>query len=251
MPRLLLFSAVVALALGPTSSGQAQIVDTLGGWDDTEPGWTGRIGLTGSLSGGNTDVRAASGAVRAQWRGETWRLRLLGSFRLEEANGQRAREESTAHARLARPGESRWMPFVFGQSQRNPFRRLETRLLLGAGAQYDLHRTETRRIAIGASPMIEYEKIIDGDEGTRGRLSTYLRWMGDFSDGVSMTLQGFYQPRLSDPEDARASVSGSVRTRIAGPLSFLVRGSYERDDQPPEGVEPDDWNLEFGVTLDL
>ena len=242
---------VALLALGAASSARAQIVDTLGGWEDSGPGWTGRIGLTGSLSGGNTDVKSGSGSARAQWRGETWRLRILGNFRFEEANGLRAREESVAHARIARPGESRWTPFAFVQSQRNPFQRLETRLLVGAGAQVDLHRTETRRLAFGASPMIEYEKIIGGDEGGRGRLSTYLRWTADFSDGVSLTLQGFYQPRLSDPEDARASVSGAAETRIVGPLSFLVRGAYRRDDQPPDGVDPDDWNLEFGATLDL
>jgi hypothetical protein len=251
MLRRLLLPALVLLALGAVPAARAQIVDTLGGWNDDESGWSGRLGLTGSLSGGNTDVKGGSGAARAQWRGEAWLLRLLGSFRLEEANGVRAREESMSHVRVARPGDSRWTPFAFGQSQRNPFRRLETRLLLGAGAAYDLVRDEKQRLAIGASPMLEYEKISDGGEGSRGRFSCFVRWTADLSDGVSSTLQGFYQPRLSDPADARASASGSLRTRIAGPVSFLVSGSYERDDQPPDGVDPDDWDLEFGVTLDL
>ncbi|MCA9752938.1 MAG: DUF481 domain-containing protein, partial [Gemmatimonadetes bacterium] len=77
--------------------GEAQIVDTLGGWNDDAAGWSGRLGVTGSVSGGNTDVQSLSSAARAQWRGAPWRVRVLGSFRLEEANDVRSREESLGH----------------------------------------------------------------------------------------------------------------------------------------------------------
>lgn len=250
--RLVLLTTLFLVLCG-TSPLQAQIVNTLGGWSEKESGWSGRIGLTGDLSGGNTDVKSVAAAARVQWQQEKNLVRLLGSFKMENAEGARVKEESMGHLRIIRHLKTRIAPFAFSQLQRNPFKRLETRWLLGAGAEFDISPQETWTLTVGASPMLELEKIQDspGEGETRGRFSSFLRVAVPLRSEASFHAIGFYQPRLAEPTDFRSSLIASLELPIVGPLNFLTLGSWEHDDLPPEGVEPDDWDLNFGLTLNL
>jgi hypothetical protein len=250
--RQALLAALLLLLAGATPL-QAQIVNTLGGWKEDEPGWSGRLGLTGDLSGGNTNVKAISGAARVQWFREQHRVRILGSFKVEEAQDVRVKEESMTHLRWIVRLTPRIAPFAFSQIQRNPFIRLETRWLLGAGAEFDVSPQKSWTLALGFSPMLETEKIQDSTSGseTRGRFSSFLRLVVPLGDDIDFNAIAFYQPRLVEPTDFRSSLIASLEVPIVGPLDFLLLSTWEHDDLPPEGVEPDDWDLNFGLTLSL
>lgn len=244
-----ILAAALILAAVPAD---AQIVNSLGGWDDDEPGWSGAIGAIGSLKGGNTDVRSGSGAARVQWNASPYRVRLLGSFSVEDAEGVRVEEESLAHLRVNRELGGIWGVFAFAQVQRNPFQRLETRWLIGAGPYAELTWDPHWTLRVGASPMFESERIQDEPGSSeRGRLSTFVRASYVAQDRAEIDVVGFYQPRFSEPSDYRSSVTASLAIDVVGELDFLTVAGWEHDDVPPAGVEEEDWSLEFGLRFSL
>lgn len=252
MTRAPVGAVILVLCFG-VSPVQAQIVNTLGGWADTTLGWTGKVGASVNVSGGNTDVRSYAGAARAQWQDSRYRARILGSFQLEDANDVRVKEQSLLHLRGVRRLSPTVLPFAFGQVQRNPFTRLKTRWLLGAGLELVVSSGKTWTLSVGASPMLETETIEDSGAGstTRARLSTFVRTEIPITDRTTWSALGFFQPRLSEPADFRSTLTSTFDVGIVGRLSMLVIGTWEHDDQPPEGVDSDDWDLRFGLTLGL
>jgi hypothetical protein len=260
-------AAILTIVLGAGSLAcatiaQAQIVNTIRGFDEDDLGWTGSLEARFSQSGGNTDVLSFGGGGTVQWLSETQRIRLIGKATRSENDGERIAEASMSHLRH-NYRFTRWLAsLAFVQIQRNLFQRLKSRLLVGAGARFDLVQREDWSLFGGVAHMYEREQIEadsangngTGDEGSTDevskgprvdvdhRASVFLSWRGDLREGVSVDLSGFYQPLWSDFADARATGSGELLVALVGALSLGLEGSATRDSEPPAGVEETDWS---------
>ncbi len=253
--RVRILAILVALCAIPgavSAPAEAQILNTLRGFHDEEKGWSGTADATFSATGGNTETLALSGAAQAQYQSDRERVRLLASGTRKTSRGETDEEKSTAHLRH----NHRFLPWMasleFLQIQRDPFQRLQTRFLAGAGARFDVLRAERWQVALGAADMLDVERIEDepGTDTTQ-RLSTFATLDGELRKDAVLQFTAFVQPRWSDFADFRAYATGGLRVKLAGRVSYLTSAEVSHDSRPPAGVKETDWEVKtgFGVSL--
>ncbi len=239
-----------AVGLVIATAADAQILNTLRGWSDTEPGWSGKLGASFSASGGNTDVVSLAASARAQWRGGRHRVRGLVGGSRTESDGRKSSESLVGHVRHNVEVVTGISTLVFAQVQENPFQRLKSRVLLGAGGRVDVARRETWELSVGVAHMFEAERL-DGESGRREdhRLSSFASAEGELSETVTIDATAFYQPLWSDFADSRLVASGSISVALVGSLSLDVAGAVQVDTRPPDGVGRRDWSQITGLSV--
>lgn len=243
--------AVLLLGLG-AGRGDAQILNTLRGFDEAEHGWSGRIEATVAAADGNTEYFEVDARAMAQYRAARHRVQLRGRHMRRTAQGRETAESQVGHLRhnfRIRP----WLSTVaFVQVQHDPFRRIRSRFLVGGGARFDLARSGALRAALGATVMREEETLTDGGGTTvTPRLSFFASAYRDVEEGVDLDLTAFYQPALDDLGDARAVASAGLRADIVGNLYFLLNYNLEYDSSPPPDVGRTDHAARSGLGFRL
>ena len=250
MIRNTLAAAVTLLLLaGPV---HAQIVDTLAGFAHDDRGWSGGLGAAVATSGGNTERFDLSSAGRVQWASDDDRWRGLGAYGRATSRDETISESAFAHLRQNHRLTDRWWTLAFVQFAHEPFQKLSSRVLVGAGARLSLRVEEGRRIAVGAAPMLEWETLEGaGASDLDTRLSTFLDLETPLGEAVTLAATGFAQPRWEDLGDLRAVVNARLTVELADQLDLVIGGSYAHDANPPEDVRSDDWSLRTGLELSL
>jgi hypothetical protein len=230
--------------------GRAQIINTVGGFDETEQGWSGNVAFGLSASRGNAEEFGISGKLNLQLQVRMNRVRFLSSGTRKSTRGITTTEKSMTHVRHNYRFSSWLSSLVFVQTQRNPFQRLETRVLVGAGGRFDLFNRPSLDIAAGAAHMAEFEKI-ESEESTDTdqRLSTFLVAIIAVSEHASLEATGFFQPLWADFSDLRLSGIAELRNKITGPLFLITKFDVQYDSDPPETVMKTDWDLTTGFAL--
>ncbi len=246
------WTCALLLVVALPRAGRAQIVNTLVGFDEEEQGWSGGVETRFSLTGGNTELVSLSAGGSVQFQSGANRWRLLGDASRETSQGERVEEETVAHLRYNR----QLLPWVstltFVQHQRNPFQRLKTRFLAGAGARFDVVRASRIHAALGASHMVEVERIEDASgTDTDQRLSVFAILEGKLSEPVVVEVTSFVQPLWSDFSDMRAILAASLRVTLVGSLAMTLNYDLQHDTEPPAGVEDTDWKLRAGLAYEL
>lgn len=247
--RVLIAGACAFLSVGAAS---AEIVDTLGGFDAKKDGWSGRLGASFSVSGGNTDEMSLSGAGRLQWQNASERFRVLAGGTRETTDGERNEENVLGHVRHNHRLVAWLRTLAFIQFQNNRFQRLKARTLLGAGFRTEPVATDRWSLAMGAAHMLELERLEGERETTTAhRLSTFVALDATPREGVELAASAFVQPRWDDVEDVRIATEASASSRLVGRLSLVVSTSFTYDAKAPADVEREDWSVESGLSLTL
>lgn len=247
-------AAVAAtLALAATAVPlRAQIVNTLRGWSDPEPGWSGEVEGRFALSEGNAEYLELSAAASVQLVAGRHRIRALASETLRRAAGEEIAEDFLVHLRHNLRLTAALSTLLFVQNQYNPFRRLERRTLVGAGGRWDVVRVDSWNAALGAAYMYESEVLTEDPEGvvdTDHRFSFFASLVGRVTQAVRADIAAFHQPLVGDFSDSRAFASARVRTDLVGELDLIVAFTLYHDAEPAEGVEPTDLTLSSGLVL--
>lgn len=247
---LALVGSLIGPVAGPARAGV--ILNTLQGFARDEPGWSGKVDAAFSASGGNTERVDLAAGGRAQWLGDSDRWQLIAAGEYEESGGDESARSLVVHLRQNHRLARALHTVAFAQRQHDPFQRLQSRWLLGAGLQWDLANDPRGRLAIGATPMLEVERL-QGEVGHQalGRLSTFLVIERTVSEGVRLDGAGFLQPAWADFHDFRASASLTLVVAVTGALDLRVGYGVEHDDAPPPGVAPGDWSTTVGFSLRL
>jgi hypothetical protein len=248
LSRLIRITLVAAFLPLVAASADAQILNTLSGFDDIA-GWQGQASAFVRVSGGNTDVQDYFTNAAGQWQGDHQRVRAIVGYDLSRNDGRDTSEDLIAHLRH-NYRFSRWGSTLgFGQYQRNPFQALRARVLLGGGLRFDLVSNEKRRFAIGVSGMYESEELTDSSTSQTMRLSTFLDFTRDLKQYLRFSIVGWFQPDVSDFADARASVIADLDIDLVGPLVLVTGATFKHDSRPPEDIEEIDWSLRTGLKL--
>ena len=252
-PRTLVFPLLIlgALAAAVSASG-GTIVNTLQATEDGDPGWSGTLDGLYSGSGGNTERIIFSAGGRVQWRGDPDRVRLQVSGGYEESGQAVTARNAVAHLRHNRDLDPDWATILFVQVQANPFQRLKSRWLAGAGLRRDLVDDAAGLVAAGATPMLEVERL-EGQDGhtARGRLSMFLHVARQLGDTAKLDLVGFWQPLFSDLGDARSVGNLALTVDVTGSVDLKVGLAVESDARPPAGVERTDWGTFAGFGVEF
>ncbi len=239
---------VLMFALMMPALATATIVNTLQGFNEDQPGWSGGIDGSFSNRGGNTELSRFAGGCQVQWLGESERWRLLGSAVRATSQGTEIAKALTSHLRHNHRLSAAWHTLTFAQIQQNPFQRLSSRMLIGAGFRWDVWHQSSGLLALGATHMVEIEKIEDQtDSTTDQRLSVFLKSSLPLRTDVKLDAMAFYQPLWSDFGDARVMASLKLQVKLVGDLSLFTGGDLEYDPQPAAGVEKSDWSTSTGL----
>jgi len=234
------------------SGANAEIVDTIGGFDESSEGWSGRLAGSFSVSGGNTDKSSVTGSGRAQWQSTTERVRLILAGTQERADGERTDEEALGHLRHNHRLDTWLRTLAFVQMQHNPFQRLKSRTLFGAGLRVEPLTRERTTVAVGAAYMLELERLEgEAETTTAHRLASFVALNASPRDGVELRATAFVQPRVDAFDDVRLSLDVAASSRVVGGLSLVVAGSLTYDSEPPADVVEEDWTVESGLELSL
>lgn len=253
---------LVLYAVFLPAGSAAQIVNTLRGFEDQKMSWSGGLEGTVAAAEGNTDYLEYELAAAAQHMSERNRWRLLGRWMDRRSRGERVAKSRLLHLRHNWRFTPEVASVAFVQATHNPDQRLETRLLIGAGARFDLIATREWKGAIGVATMYEDEEIAPLPEGAGGtvpddsgferehRASVFLS-LYSTATAVQTDLVAFWQPRWTDPSDARSFVAASFRVDVTGGLYFLFRYDLTWDTDPPATVGERDQGLRGGLGLEF
>ncbi|MGD9546493.1 MAG: YdiY family protein [Candidatus Krumholzibacteriia bacterium] len=243
---LILPTLVLALGFSPAAASPILNTLQLGQADDT--GWSGVLEGMLRAGGGNSEKFQVEAGARLQRQTDRHRLRLISSGSYEEVAGVEKSREVTAHLRHNYDLGRGLATVSFTQIQHNPFQRLQSRWLLGAGIRWNVLDEGSGRVAIGATPMLEVERIEDRDGKLgRGRLSTFLVTSLTLKPGVVCEASGFYQPLFGDFSQVRAVGNLGITVALSGSLSLKTGASVEHNSDPPAGVKRTDWSTYTGL----
>ncbi len=254
---------VMMLCVLVAPPAQSQIVNTLRGPSSTDMGWTGNAEGSVAFADGNSEYLEFDLESSVLHQSSRNRWRLTANFMQRRANDNRVAENQFAHLRHNFRLHRRVSTVAFTQWAHSPFRRIETRLLLGAGLRFDVVNNNNWQGAVGATYMFEHENISQlsstapagtvDDSGSENdhRASLFVSLLANTSSGLSVDVVGFWQPLLNNLEDARFFVTASTRFSIVGDFYALFQYHLSRDTNPPFGVLERDQSLKAGVGVTI
>jgi hypothetical protein len=208
-----------------------------------------REGPSGALEGsldwrsGNTELALGTASLVARYRAGRHLAFVLGRVEYGENANDVFLDKDLEHLRyrvvVAGPLEGE----VFGQHDRDEFRRLSLRMVTGAGPRLHFLRWEPLDAAVGVAYMLEHEVLGDasttdsGEATTVHRLSTYATLALDLADRVALSHTFYVQPRFDAWSDVRVLSETELLLGVVKHVSVKVSLSMAIDAQPPQRVE--------------
>ncbi len=144
---------------------------------------------------------------------------------------------------------------VFGQHERDEFRRLGLRLLTGAGPRLHLSKWKPMDVAIGTAYMIEYDKLQDDGLPDAGAHEVDQRWSSYFSvalsfgDPLKIGYTFYVQPRFDAFGDYRILSDLALVSTITKRWAVKFEYAFAYDSLPPFDVKSYDVTRTASVSL--
>jgi len=245
--------AVVCGVMAFARPADGQIINTLRGFEKDD-GWAGRVEALLAAADGSTDYFEFDLGAAVQYRTGRNRFRLLAMRIRRESQGVKIADNTLGHLRHNYDLTGWLATVLFVQGQQNPFRRIEQRVLAGAGLRVDVVEREQFDMLAGVAYMHEREEISGAPElgvVDRDRLSIFASVLGKPRETVKMDLSVFYQPVIDDPENERSFVAATARVDIIGGLYFTFAYTLLHDQEPPPGVPKTDQHVRSGLGFEF
>jgi putative salt-induced outer membrane protein YdiY len=250
-------SIVLAGVVGVTPAA-AQIANVQSLITKEKPGWSLQFDGSFDFRSWNSQQTVVGGSAIGRYVHESHLVLLLARGDVVKAQTADARIRHLEHARYRYTFTQNALELeAFAQHSTDTFRRLDNRVLLGAGPRVRLLSGAPLSIALGLTPMFEFERIGDGNKSdagltrTRGRLSTYVVMGTTIGERLLLRHSIYLQPRFDDWNDTRVlnEFEGTVRINKTFALKWTVVGM--QDPRAPKGIVPIDTTVKssFVVTL--
>ncbi len=202
----------------------------------------GNVDVVKSDGAGNLTVNTKTGTYLAVFKGG---VGFLG--------GKRFANSGVLHVRYTHTSNVHWQPEVFFQGDYAKSRRLDARMLLGAGMRRVWRADKKNAFSLGSSLMWEREHLTLAPDDRHPadtsvlRSSNYVNLL--VGQRVSLSITAYYQFALSDPSDVRLLGTSELTTPIWGRLKQTTAVDFRTDSNPPRGVKKTDVKLStsFGV----
>jgi hypothetical protein len=243
------------LVLLTSREAAAQIVNVQALFDDA----TAPLGLSGGAEAsvdwrtGSTDLLVMRGLVLGQWRTE--KHAVLGVARGEYGFAQEELIVSKLLEHLRyRYRFTEWVSGeTFVQHEYDAFRRLQLRALVGAGPRFTPWSSDTARLVLGVSMMLEHERLRRDDEPDAGarstdlRLSSYVIGRVRLMENISLVETVYVQPRLTKFSDVRLLNETLLAVEANKRVTFTTGFVLTYDAAPPATVSRMDTQLRTGI----
>lgn len=217
---------------------------------DVEPGTHLQIDLGGGFASGNTDFFQLNLGGRVDYVRKNDNAFLVSRYDFYEVDDVVDVSKAFAHLRYNRPLAPRLLAEAFSQVERNDQTLLERRYLVGGGLRYELLERDAIGLAVGTTPMFEYERLAPAameDPSHYARLSNYVSVRLEVSETAEAFGVVYVQPRFSEVEDLRLLHESRLDVKLTEHFKLRVRAATRHDTQPPIGVEATDVMLSTGI----
>jgi len=129
------------------------------------------------------------------------------------------------------PSERKFNVEFYLQGSENPFRRYQSRYLVGSGLRFYL----SDYLRIGSSLFFEDETSLLGVNKKTKRLNLYFNNSHQLNEISSLNYSFFYQPSIEDPKlDRKSSLVFSLNFDLSSRLRLSMEYSHAYDGDPPD-----------------
>jgi len=252
--RAVNYVTVLLALLAFQNPASAQILNTLRGWSEPDPGWSLEVDGKLSYSRGNTDNLQIAAGASVQFVTAANRFRFMISDKFQSKDGERSAQDFRIHLRHNYRLSETYSSILFVQNEYNPYKRLERRTLFGAGIRADLISSSSIQGALGTTVMLESIELTDGtDRGSydQTRASLFISLIAQSAEILQIDLSGFYQPLLKDFSDQHILMMLCVQTSISETWALTSSLEYSFSGNPPDDVEDTDVVITSGFKISL
>jgi hypothetical protein len=256
--RLSIIAVFTLATLVSIRPAAAQIANVQSLITKDKPGWSLQLDGSFDFQSWNSQQMVFGASAIGRYVHENHLVLLLARGDIVKAQATPARVRHIEHARYRYAfSDSPFDLEAFVQHSTDVFRRLDNRVLAGGGPRVRVFSGEPMSLAIGVTPMFEFERIGNGDAvdagltRSRGRLSSYVVVRTVIGDHLVLRHSIYLQPRLDDWADVRVLNEFDATVRIT--KTFALKWSLVgmEDTRAPKGVVPLDTTAASSVVLTL
>ena len=224
---------------------------------DPKQGWSGKVGLAFSGKSGNSDEEDFNVSVLTRHRRANRVWLFIGDYNYGETNGERDADDTTLHTRWIERDimAPNWDLEAFAQWERDDFKDLSDRKLIGAGGRWrttndSWHQGDLFTL-LGAGLFYEQEEAKTGTEDdTNIRLNLYSKLVWDRNKATyPFKAYGllYVQPIIDDMGDLRATGTAGLEFNVFEKITLALEVEVEHDTEPFADVDKTD--TEYMVKL--
>ncbi|MBK7877411.1 MAG: DUF481 domain-containing protein [Planctomycetes bacterium] len=213
--------------------------------------WTGTVGISASMSNGNTDKTTLGAAAQAENRGENdrWTAQLIWNYADEKGGGvtQRRTYGQVKYDHFLNK-ELYAYGLVSGENDFNA--ALDLRMTLGAGVGYQFREDKSWKISgEGGLSYVDESFSTAGDD--QNYIAARLAYKADYTsdDGKWTAGQwGEILPSVEDMSDVSARIDTHARVTLTEKMFAQAQHIYTWDNTPATGADRVDelWLLSLG-----
>ena len=218
-------------------------------------GLDGEISIDASYSSGNSEERSIGTSVKGQYNTQDWLTFVIFAYNYGEANNHKSSESGLFHLRyIHHTNDKNYDWEVYAQSEFNPFQDLKERSLVGVGLRKKFDNYFDK-FYMGLGMMYTYREpdiITEVDLVLkRAKINSYISLKKTFSENLSITYLGYYQPTVDDLSDFSSSQILQFTTPLAEAVNLSLNLIYKYNDTPYSGIEKDDFNAKISIKYEF
>ena len=204
-----------------------------------KPGFSGELAATLSASRGNSDTARSILSGVGHYDTNEYLATLSGSYTYGESRGNTDTDKTYIHARTYLPlGDNKnFGNEFFAQYERDLFKSLEEREILGTGVRQKFGNEKLNRLYLGAGIMGVTQKEKEIGQATYAAFNFYVNHVTTWDIKKKFVATLYYQPKVDRPEDYRSTGSLSFDLPLLGDLFLSAVASMQYDSRPADGVK--------------
>lgn len=212
---------------------------------------------------GNKTLRLLTGGLKFSHRDKkTFELDGSLQSRYGQSEGEVVARNYFATINFSPYKQARITPSFSMKAERDPFKRLDVRFLGSAGAKITPYRPDKGNGEISLFLMTSYEfqnlelraadTSTDFDEFTHvPRWTMEMRGNQKVNESVTAYAQSSYEPSWGEMANYLLRSQTGLKVLLTERLALSMEYQFNRTNQPPEGVAPDDRLFKTGIIIDF
>jgi hypothetical protein len=245
---------------GITSAPQAPAQGVAGAEDRERDVWSFAAELSFTDQSGNKTLRLLTGGLKFSHQ-EKQNFELNGALqsRYGQSDGEVVARNYFATFNFSPHTVARLTPSFSVKAERDPFKRLDVRFVSSAGAKLTPYRAEKGAGEMSLLLMSSYEfqnlKIQPSDSSDEfthvPRWTMEMRGSQKLNQSVTAHVQSSYEPSWGELANYLLRSETGMKVLLTERLALSVEYHFNRTNQPPEGVAPEDRLFKTGIIIDF
>lgn len=200
---------------------------------------------------GNTNKLDLNAGGFMTWLRDPWTIHFVSSFTRATSFGALEDFNTLNHLR-GRYFFNEWFGAeAYTQHEYDPFRKLDTRYLLGGGPFVKVSELGALSFIIGTSGMFEYIKPDDQQpEEFNPRWSSYLQAEIRVNKNFAIQDTFFFQTRFNDLSDVMVFNTAALEIKALDWFGVTLGFTVSHDERPLAGVEKTDLSLTSSLFIE-